>query len=260
MKIAVSGKGGVGKTFVAASLAAYFVRSGHAVIAIDADPAPNLALSLGFTPEEAEKIVPIAENTDLIKLKTGTDFGGVFRLTFSVEDIIQDYAIRTPSGASLMVMGTVRSMGSGCVCPAHTVIKALLRHLVVERDEVVILDMDAGIEHLGRGTADHVDVLLVVTDANRKSLEIAGSICRLAGDSDIRQVGLVANRIASDREESVVREFAERNNIPFFAFIPYDRQVADAGIFSSPIDPGTSVAGLAIDKLAKKLVETEEEI
>jgi len=243
----------VGKTFIAAGLATHFVRSGQVVIAIDADPAPNLALSLGLTTEEADRIIPIAENTDLIRLKTGTGYGGVFRLTFSVDDIIRDYAVRTPSGAGLMVMGTVRSMGSGCVCPAHTLVKALLRHLVVERDEIVILDMDAGIEHLGRGTAEHVDILLAVSDANQKSLEIAGSICRLAQDSAIRKVGIVANRIADEREGSVVWEFAERNNIPVFACIPCDRQVADAGIFGTRVDPATSAAVRVISELAEKL-------
>lgn len=182
MKIAVSGKGGTGKTFVAGTLAARFSREGRPVIAIDADPSPNLALTLGLSLEEAGKITPIAENEQLIRLKTGTEYSGVFRLTFTVEDIIAKHAVPTPSGAHLMIMGTVRSMGSGCTCPAHSVVKALLRHLMVERDEVVILDMDAGTEHLGRGTAEHVDMMLVVSDANRKSLEVAKTICRMAKD------------------------------------------------------------------------------
>ena len=154
MKIAVAGKGGLGKTFIAGSLAAYFSRQGHPVITIDTDPSPNLAMTLGLSPEETARIIPIAENEVLIKLKTGTEFPGVFRITFSVDDMIEKYSVPTPAGPALMVMGTVRSMGSGCTCPANSLVKALLRHLVVNRDEVVILDMEAWIEHLGRGTSD----------------------------------------------------------------------------------------------------------
>jgi CO dehydrogenase maturation factor len=254
MKIAVSGKGGTGKTFVAGTLAARFAAAGHSVIAIDADPSPNLALTLGLSPEEAGKIIPIAENEQLIKLKTGTDYSGVFRLTFTVDDIIEKYAVPTPSGAHLMVMGTVRSMGSGCTCPAHSVVKALLRHLIVERDEIVILDMDAGIEHLGRGTAEHVDTLLVVSDANRKSLEVAKTICRMAKDSAIRQVGLVGNRITGPAQEQAVLTFAEKNGISVLAMIPYDQDVSDSGVTGSPFDEGHSAA---IHEVARLVVLLE---
>ena len=253
MKIAVSGKGGTGKTFLAGTLAARYAAGGQQVIAIDADPSPNLALTLGLGPDEAEKIVPIAENDQLIRLKTGTDYSGVFRLTFTVADIIEKHAVPTPSGAHLMVMGTVRSMGSGCTCPAHSVIKALLRHLIVERDEVVILDMEAGIEHLGRGTAEHVDTMLVVSDANRKSLEVARTICRMAEDSAIRHVGLVGNRIDGVSQEQVVRAFADKNGIPVLAMIPFDRDVSDSGITGTPVDAGNSPAIREVSRLADSL-------
>ncbi|MFA5267012.1 MAG: AAA family ATPase [Methanoregula sp.] len=258
MKIAVSGKGGTGKTFLAGNLAARFARSGHRVIAIDADPSPNLALTLGMSLEEAGKIIPVAENEQLIRLKTGTDYSGVFRLTFTVDDIIEKHAVPTPSEVHLMVMGTVRSMGSGCTCPAHSVVRALLRHLIVDRDEVVILDMDAGIEHLGRGTAEHVDTMLVVSDANRKSLEVAKTICRMAKDSEIRQVGLVGNRIAAPAQELAIRAFGEKNGIPVFAMIPFDQDVSDNGITGSPIDEGHSAAILAVAGLAASLESGNE--
>lgn len=253
MKIAVSGKGGTGKTFLAGTLAARFAAKGHPVIAIDADPSPNLALTLGLSLEEAGKIVPIADNEELIRLKTGTDYSGVFRVSFTVNDILSNHAVPTPSGAYVMVMGTVRSMGSGCTCPAHSVIKALLRHLIIERDEVVILDMDAGIEHLGRGTAEHVDVMLVVSDANRKSLEVAKTICRIAKDSAIRQVGLVGNRIAGDSQEQAVRAFAKKNGISVIGIIPFDQDVSDSGISGTPLDEGHSAAIHEIARLATSL-------
>jgi CO dehydrogenase maturation factor len=256
VKIAVSGKGGTGKTFVSGMLAAHFASRGRPVIAIDADPAPNLALTLGLSAEEAAAIVPVAENDQLIRFKTGTEYSGIFRLTFTVDDIIAKYAIPTPSGPHLLVMGTVRSPGSGCTCPAHSVVKALLRHLILDRNDIVILDMDAGIEHLGRGTAEHVDVMLVVSDANRKSLEIAKTICLLATGAGIPRVGLVGNRVSDDPQEQVIREFCTRNGIPVLGIIPFDQEVFDRGIDGTPIDPSRSRAARELAVLAGTLEST----
>lgn len=252
MKIAVCGKGGVGKTFIAGTLAGQFAAAGHRVIAIDADSSPNLALTLGLSEREASGIIPVAENETLIRLKTGTDYSGVFRLTFTVEDIIRDYAVTTPSGAALLVMGTVKAMGSGCTCPAHSVVKALMRHLFVDRGEVVILDMEAGIEHLGRGTTEHVDTLLVVTDTNAKSRGTAATIIRIARASSIRDIRLVGNRAIPGRDESILRQFAEENGIPLAATVPYDPLIADAGVSGEPVRAGTpAVSALAV--LAREL-------
>jgi len=132
MKVAVSGKGGVGKTLIAAGLAYSLARKGFKTIAIDADPSPNLALTLGLSSEDARGIVPISENKQLVEAKTSTGYAGVFRLTFTVDDIVRDYAVQTPFGVNLIVMGTVRSVGAGCTCPANAVVRSLLRHLVVD--------------------------------------------------------------------------------------------------------------------------------
>ena len=180
MKIAIAGKGGVGKTVLAGCIAWSLARDGFTTLAIDADSSPNLALSLGLSQEEAARIIPISENEELIKKKTGTGFSGVYNLNFSVDDIVRDYSMPTPAGVHLLVMGAVKSMGEGCACPGNTLIRALLRHLVVERDEAVVLDMEAGLEHIGRGTAEAVDWMLVVSDANKKSLITAATIARIA--------------------------------------------------------------------------------
>ena len=235
MKIAVAGKGGVGKTLVAAGLAWSFARRGFHTIAVDADPAPNLGVSLGLTIHEISSILPISENAALIESKTRTGFPGVYSLTFSVDDIIRNFAVPTPSGAQLLVMGTVKSMGSGCTCAANTVLRSLIHHLVVDRDEALVLDMEAGLEHLGRGTAQGVDVMLVVTDANAKSLETARIITLMAAESAVPNIVIVGNRIGSEDEMRIVSAFAQEIEFSLIGTIPYDSAVMKAGITADPV-------------------------
>ena len=176
VKIAVSGKGGVGKTLVAGVLAGFFAKKKLKVLAIDADPSPNLALTLGIPIDKARKIIPVSENVKLIESKTKTNFEGVYRLSFSVNDVIKDFSVKSPSNVNLLVMGTVKSAGSGCTCPANTVVRALLRHLFLERNEVVVMDMEAGVEHLGRGTAKRMDTMLIVSESSFKSIDSFGNL------------------------------------------------------------------------------------
>lgn len=251
MKIAVSGKGGTGKTFIASSLASWFAQQGHQVIAIDADPSPNLACALGMTPDAAAGIVPAAENPDLVRLKTGTSYPGVFRLSFSVSDIIGNYAVPTPSGAHVLVMGTVRSMGGGCTCPAHAVVKELIRHMVVERDEMVILDMEAGIEHLGRATAERVDLLIVVTDANLRAMETARAIHNLALGSGIPRVALIGNRAADDRQRAAIASFVHGAGMELLGILPFDTTVVEAGCSGETVNAGASPAAREIGRIAE---------
>ncbi|MEM2103929.1 MAG: P-loop NTPase [Candidatus Bathyarchaeia archaeon] len=257
MKVAVSGKGGVGKTLVAAGLAWAFANKGFKTIAIDADPSPNLALTLGLMPEEARKIVPISENRQLVESKTSTGYAGVFRLTFTVEDIVRDYSVKTPFGVNLIVMGTVRSMGSGCTCPANAVIRSLLRHLVVDREEAVVLDMEAGVEHMGRGTARHVDVMLVVVNANIKSLETAKHIHMLGVKAGMKQVFLVGNKIENEVQKRAVETFARDNGLEILDFLPYDPKILDAEMKGeTPLKNGDAPALKAIEMLCSKLLES----
>ena len=256
MKIAVSGKGGVGKTLIAAGLARGFAERGLKTMAIDADSSPNLALTLGLSVKEARKIVPISENKELVESKTGTGYSGVYRLSFTVDDVVRDYAVVTPFGVNLIVMGTVQSMGSGCMCAPNAVVRALLRHLIVERNEAVILDMEAGVEHIGRGTAKRVDALLIVADANLKALEIAKHIHDLAVNAGLKQVFLVGNRVMNSAQEKAIKTFAEQNGLSILAFVPFDQQVIESEMRGeSPLKKKEIAAVQAIDTICETLAK-----
>jgi CO dehydrogenase maturation factor len=254
LKIAVSGKGGVGKTLIAGGLACSFVNRGLKTMAIDADPSPNLALTLGLSRDEARKITPISENKELIESKTGTGYSGVFRLSFSVSDVVSEYSVKTPFGVNLIVMGTVKSMGSGCTCPANAVVRALLQHLVVERDEAVILDMEAGVEHIGRGTARHVDAMLVVADANVKSLEVARTIHDLAAAAGMKAIFLVGNKVGDAFQRETIRDFARENSLEIMGFVPFDQKIVEAEMHGETPIRHESEAIVAIGKLCDELM------
>jgi len=258
MKIAVSGKGGVGKTLIAAGLARGFAERGLKTIAIDADSSPNLALTLGLSTEEARKIVPISENKELVESKTGTGYSGVYRLSFTVDDIVREYSVGTPFGVNLIVMGTVQSMGAGCMCAPNAVVRALLRHLIVERNEAIILDMEAGVEHIGRGTARRVDTLLIVVDSNMKALEIAKRIHDLATSAGMKQIFLIGNRVMNSAQKEAIKSFAEKNGLPILAFVPFDQQVIEADTRGeTPLKYKEIEAVRTIDNICEALVKKD---
>ncbi|HID17680.1 TPA: cobyrinic acid a,c-diamide synthase [Candidatus Bathyarchaeota archaeon] len=256
MKVAISGKGGVGKTFLASSLALYFLRRGLKVLAIDADPTPNLAVNLGVPFNEARRIIPISENLELIRSKTETGVPGVYRLSFDVKDVVENYSIKTPSGVNLVVMGAVRFAGEGCTCPANALLRALLRHMLTKRDEVVIIDMEAGTEHLGRGTAKHVDSMLIVADANLKSLETASKIHELSSSMGVKKVFIVGNKVSNELEERAITRFCLNRAIPLLGVIPYDERVFEAEVRGEPlsIHAPNLKSFQAIGKIGEKLV------
>ena len=230
MKIAISGKGGVGKTFIASVLAYHFLNKGFKVLAIDADPSPNLAINLGLTFNDIKKITPISENFELIKKKTDAGVPGIYNLSFSVEDVIENYSIETPFGVNLIVMGVVRSAGEGCACPANAVIRTLLKHIFTRLKEVVIVDMEAGTEHLGRGTAKHVDLMLIISDSNLKSLEVASKIHDLSMEMGLTRVFMVGNKISNKKEKEAISQFSIKHGIQLIGFVPYDEKIVKADI------------------------------
>jgi CO dehydrogenase maturation factor len=236
-------------------LAVSFIKRGLNTMAIDADSSPNLAMTLGLSAEEASKIVPLSENKTLIESKTGTGYSGVFRLSFSVDDVVRDFSVKTPFGVNLIVMGTVQSMGSGCTCPANALIRALMRYLVVERDEAVVLDMEAGVEHMGRGTARQVDYMLIVTDANSKSFETANHIRELATGAGMKRVFLVGNKVANKAQEAIIEDFSRKKGAKLLGFIPFDETVPEAEMRGqTPLGHRSSKALAAIEELCEKLV------
>lgn len=233
MKIAISGKGGVGKTLLAAILSKIFVESGFSVVAIDADPDANLAATLGFP--HPEKIVPISEMSDLVEERTGARPGQTapyYRLNPKVDDLPEKYSVRL-GGIKLMVMGRIKRGGTGCYCPEGTLLQALLAHLLLARDEVVILDMEAGIEHLARGTSKAVDKLIVVVEPGRRSLETANTIGKLAQDIGLSNIAAVGNKIRTQSDKDFL--ISSLPNFEFLGFIPYDQAIVDADLAGAAV-------------------------
>jgi len=228
MKLAIAGKGGVGKTTLASLLAKLYSLEGRQVIAIDADPDANLASALGIPAEEARNITPIAELNDFIEERTGArpgSFTTFFKLNPKVDDIPERFSI-VKDGIKLLVMGKVDIGGTGCMCPESAVLRTLLAHLLLGRSEVVVMDMEAGLEHLGRGTAGAMDAFVVVVEPGRRSLETAGAIERLAKDLGITRTYVVGCKTHNEADRVFVRD-----NLPGFdvlGFINYSPKVAEA--------------------------------
>lgn len=226
MKIAISGKGGVGKTLLTALLCQAFAEAGYSVLAIDADPNANLAATLGFP--HAEKIVPVSQMKDLVEERTEAGSGRrsvFFKLNPRVDDLPEKYS-QEHNGIRLMVMGPVKRGGSGCYCPENTLLQALVNHLLLARNEVVIMDMEAGIEHLGRGTAKAVDKLIVVVEPGRRSIETAQRIDKLAQDIGLRNIAIVGNKVRSQSDRDFIR--SSLPGFQFLGFIPYDEAIVAA--------------------------------
>jgi CO dehydrogenase maturation factor len=226
LKLAISGKGGVGKTTLSALIARSLAHSGSTVLAIDADPVPNLGAALGLPEEKWPE--PISELRELIAERTGTQpgtFGGVFKMNPKVDDIPEKYGVDA-AGVKLVTMGSVEKGGSGCVCPESVLLKALVQHLVLQRDEVVIMDMEAGVEHLGRATSRYVDLLLIVVDPGARSHAAARRIIALAGDLKIPRVAVLGNRVRNDSDEQAVRRNLEGAEI--IGCVPMDEAFMEA--------------------------------
>jgi len=251
MKLAVSGKGGVGKTTFSALLIRILNEQGKHVLAIDADPDANLAGALGIV--DSEKITPISEMKELIFERTEArpgSIGSFFKLNPKVDDLPDALSIKFEN-IKFMRLGGIKKGGSGCICPESTLLKVLVTHIVLARDEVVVMDMEAGIEHLGRATARAVDKLFIVVEPGRRSIDTAGHIKKLASEIGLNNIGLIGNKIRSKKDEEFLKTHLP--DFEFLSFLPYDDALIEADLNGiSPFDI-ESTATPEVKKMINKL-------
>jgi len=204
MKIAISGKGGVGKTTIMALLANHLKNDGHEVLIIDADPSPHMAQTIGV--KDPGRIIPIAEMKEMLVERSGKTPGSPFyNINPQVDDLLARYMVEA-EGIKLMVLGAIQEGEGGCACAENTVLKRLLTKLLLAPKQYVLLDMEAGVEHLGRGTIAGVDLLLVVVIPSQSSVRTALKIKKLARDVRIKRVGFVGNLVADPADEEFLRQ------------------------------------------------------
>lgn len=254
MKIAVTGKGGVGKTTIAGTLARIFASEGHQVLAIDADPDANLASAIGVPEETYRSITPFSKMRELAEERTestGT-YGGLFIVNPKVDDLPEKFCVEH-EGVKLLIMGTVEKGGGGCVCPEHTLLKRLMRHLLVERDEVVIMDMEAGVEHLGRGTAEAVDALLIVAEPGSRSIETAERIRQLAADLGIKRTFAVGSKIRSEEDAAFLRN--QLSGIPYLGSLPFSEEIVEADLKKISLFDSGGSSLIAMKHIKDSLIE-----
>ncbi len=257
MKIAISGKGGVGKTTLTALLAQVYADAGRPVMAVDADPSPCLAGALGFPPGLRRKLHPIAEMADLIEERTGAKpgaSGGYFTLNPRVDDIPDRFSV-AHRGVRLLEMGSVDLGGKGCICPESALLKSLFTHLMFRDEEMLILDMYAGVEHLGRATVDFVDAMLVVVEPTRRSLGTAAQIKKLANDIGLERLWLVGNKVRDDGEVAFLQE--ETPGLPVLGWLPADMAVQRADRLGIAVYDHVPDLRTAAGEIAEKLAREE---
>jgi CO dehydrogenase maturation factor len=232
MKIAVTGKGGVGKTTVVGLLLHLFALDGHKVTGVDADPDSNLPQIFGI-PEE--KIVPLSEMKELISQRTGVKPGTIaplFKLNPKVDDIPEKYGLQYER-IKILVMGGLKKGGTGCYCPENALLGRLISHLLLQEEEIVILDMEAGIEHLSRGTSKFVDILMVVVEPTHLALRTALRIKKLAKDLGIKRVLALGNKIEKEEEKEFIASVLKGWEI--IGFLPFDSRLKEANFAEEPL-------------------------
>ena len=253
MKLAISGKGGVGKTTLTALLAQVYTDNGLDVLAVDADPSPCLADALGVPDDLQAELVPIAEMDELIYERTGAKpgtSGGFFTINPKVDDIPERFSVQH-RGVRLLEMGSVDFGGAGCICPEGAMLKTLFTHLLFRKDEVLLLDMYAGVEHLGRATVDFVDAMLIVVEPTRRSLGTAAQIKKLAGDIGLNRMYLVGNKVESDIEGNFLTENSP--GLPILGYLPSHPGVLEADRLGISVYEHVPVLREAAEHIAKEL-------
>lgn len=254
MKLAVTGKGGVGKTTISALIAHAFRSSGHSVVAIDCDPDSNLLACMGYPHPETVK--PLVELHALIEEKMGVKpgtTGGMFRLNPFVADIPDRYAIDI-DGIRVLVAGAVKKGGTGCYCPENSLIRALISHLLVDDTTDLVLDMEAGVEHLSRGTISTVDSLLIVVEPGLRSVETAFRVTDMAADLGLNRISAIGNKIRNDGDVKFLRKAMK--GIELVGFLPYDDRIREAEIGKRPVESASEEIQAAIQDVVR-LIEAK---
>jgi len=258
MKLAVSGKGGVGKTTICALIASALKSAGHDVLAIDADPDSNLLACMGHP--DPGSISPLVELKDLIEERTGVKpatTGGMFRLNPLVDDIPEKYSVDI-NGVKVLVAGAVKKGGAGCYCPENSMLRALVSHLLLDDNTALVIDMEAGVEHLTRGTVQAVDHLLIVADPGRRGAETAERIKYLAAEIGIKKISVIGNKIRSQEDEEFLKDALA--DIPFAGFMPFDESLLEAERNGTGVKSASEDVLNFIGKILDYVEENNQEI
>jgi CO dehydrogenase maturation factor len=253
MKLAITGKGGVGKTTLAALISQVYADAGRQVLAVDADPSPCLAGALGFPAELQESLHPISEMDELIFERTGAKpgtTGGFFTINPRVDDIPERFSV-SHNNVKLLEMGAVDLGGSGCICPESALLKTLFTHLLFRKDDVLILDMYAGVEHLGRATVDFIDAMLIVVEPTKRSLGTAAQIKKLSNDIGLSQMWLVGNKVRNTEEVDFLTQ--ESPEIELIGTLPADMKVQEADRLGIPVYDHAPELKLAAEEIVRNI-------
>ncbi len=237
MKLAIAGKGGVGKTSLCAWMGDYLARTGRRVWLVDADTALSLGGALGLSAEQSP--APLSSCADLIRERVGS--GGLINLAPEVTDLPEQLRVRV-AGIDLLVMGSIAGAGQGCACAANALLKALLLHLVLEREQCVLVDLEAGVEPLGRGTVAAVDGVVIVAEPGLRSLRTAADIGRMASDLGVRRQVLVLNRAREDLTLPEIEGLPRlATTLPFLSSLA-QRQLTTTSVLGLPERPDIDAA------------------
>ncbi|WP_421903394.1 AAA family ATPase [Maridesulfovibrio sp.] len=254
MKIAITGKGGVGKTTLAGILARLLAEQGLPVLAIDADPDANLGSAIGIPEESLRNVTPISQLKELAEERTGAEgSGGFFSLNPKVSDIPDQFAVDYKN-IRMLLLGTIEQGGGGCICPEHALVKTLMKHLLFQKNDCVVMDMEAGIEHFGRGTAESVDALIIVVEPGSRSLQTAAQIRTLASDIGIKNIFTVGSKVRNEAETDFLKSNIHEQEL--LGILPMDESIRQADIAGvSPFSQGGKVVKAAqsiLDQLTQR--------